>query len=517
MQRTLRISATLMLLALLLAACRTGTESDPDAAGNAEAFIGDLAANVTASGKLLPARAAVLTLAGGRVEAVPVSAGERVEAGDLLVLLETTDLALAAEAAEQDLALAEVNLRALQAPPLAEEVAAAEAAVASAHAQLRMLRAGARAEEVAVAEANLRAAQAGLWGAAEQRDASQVGAGEAATAAARAAVAAAEQQLTAAERARELLPGEAADEAVQEAQQALTLAQAELDALLAGPSEDALGAAEAGVWAAAARRDAREAELARLESGAGDAEIAAAQATLAQARAALAALEDGPSEAEIDSAEAQVEQARLALADARAALEDAALRAPFSGIVSAVHVAEGEVAGGPAVELLDPSSLRVVLSVDEADIGRLEAGQPARVTLEPWPERALEGVITRIAPAATAGPQSALVSYEVTLTLEESELPLRAGLTADARLLTAAREGVLLLPNRAIIADRQAGRYYVELLRGADGGTERVEVEIGLRDDENTEILGGLEAGDRVLIPNALPVYDFSGPPDDDD
>ncbi|MDX1688301.1 MAG: HlyD family efflux transporter periplasmic adaptor subunit, partial [Candidatus Promineifilaceae bacterium] len=153
--------------------------------------------------------------------------------------------------------------------------------------------------------------------------------------------------------------------------------------------------------------------------------------------------------------------------------------------------------------LMDMEQLRVVLSVDEVDVGSLEVGQPAEVTLETWPEETITSEIVKIAPAAGDGGDQALVTYEVHLSLDKAQRPVRAGMTANARLVTAQREDVLLVPNRAIIADRQAGEYFVNLIisgEGEDRVTERVEVTIGLRDDENTQITGGIEAGDRLLV-----------------
>ena len=181
-----------------------------------------------------------------------------------------------------------------------------------------------------------------------------------------------------------------------------------------------------------------------------------------------------------------------------------------------VHVDAGEFASGPAVELMEMDSLEVVLTVDEADIGALAVGQAATVTLETWPDEEFDSEIARIAPSATTG-ESALVSYAVHLTLEQATREVRAGMTANANLLTAQREDVLLLPSQAIIADREAGRYYVNLVgdddatQADDGGAtsgvtvERVEVVIGLRDDENTQILEGLQEGDRVQMSTGAP------------
>jgi HlyD family secretion protein len=228
---------------------------------------------------------------------------------------------------------------------------------------------------------------------------------------------------------------------------------------------------------------------------------------LAQAQAELAALIDGAPAAEIAAAEAEVEQARLSLAGAEAELAAATIRAPFAGVVTAVAVSEGEVASGAAVTLVDMDSLEVVLAVDEIDVGNLAAGQPALITLETWPDVAIDSEITAIAPGATTAPDSALVTYDVHLSLAQTDLPVRAGMTANANLITAQRENVLLVPNRAVNVDRQSGTYSVNLVAG--DGTQEVPVTIGLRDSQHTQILDGLQAGDSLLITNSAPIEDL--------
>lgn len=515
MPRRLIVAA---ILILMLAGCAGSTqETSVDDEQIVTAFTGDLAATASASGKVLPQRSAAIAVESpGIVQTVFVQEGDAIEAGAPLVQLETADLEAAVESARHDLALQQANLDDLLADPMPQEVAAAEAAVESARAQLQSLRDGPRPEEIAAAEANLAAAEAGVWASSEQAQQAQSGAAESEIARARSQLAAAELELARAQQANEDNPVFATHQAMVEAQEAVDVARAELDALLAGPNEDSVGAAQAGVGASAAQRDARQAELDQLQAGPGATQIAAAEATLAQAEAALDTLTSGPSEEAIRAAEAQVRQAQLALEGAESALEDATLRAPFAGVVTAVHLQEGELAAELAVELLDTESLEVVLTVDEADIGALEQGQQATVTLEPWPDESFESEIISIAPTASTGADSALVTYAVHLSLDQATRPVRAGMTANANLLTMQREDVLLLPSQAIIADREAGRFYVDLVvnegnegddatPGAGGNVERVEVVIGLRDDENTQILEGLQEGDRVRVNTAAP------------
>ncbi len=421
----------------------------------------------------------------------------------------------------------------------------AQAGLSSAQAQLDALLEGADAETVEQARLNWEQAKNSLWNAQLERDAlkgrpgtpgymkdqmdvavanaeiavrvaeinylqAQEGATDEVVAAARASVAAAEAQVAGAQAQLDdiddqiaqagatVVQAEAAvtqaEAGVLQAEAAVTQAEANLAMLLEGASEEKIAAAEA--------------QVAQAEAG-----VLQAQATVDQAEANLAMLLEGASEEQIARAEAQVAQARIALEDAQDNLTKARLEAPFDGVVTEVYVEVGEWASGLAVDLMDASSLEVVLDVDEIDIGGLAVGQQAIVTLETWPDEELIGEIVSIAPRATQS-ASEIVTYQVHLSLDASGLPVRSGMTANAELVTASRENVLLVPNRAITADRQAGKYYVNLIQGDT--VVKTEVTIGLRDNSYTEITGGLQEGDQLAIGEVKEVLDFSqGPPEE--
>jgi multidrug efflux pump subunit AcrA (membrane-fusion protein) len=85
-------------------------------------------------------------------------------------------------------------------------------------------------------------------------------------------------------------------------------------------------------------------------------------------------------------------------------------------------------------------------------------------------------------------------------------------MTANVDIVSASAEDALLVPNRAIEADRAAGRYYVSR-QAAGGAVERVEVRIGLRNESQTQIVAGLAEGDRVVLPEVpQQSQGFSGP-----
>ena len=483
--------------------------ADGQTVETAVAFTGDLSASATASGQLLPQREAVLTASSAaRVMSVPVRIGDSVQAGDLLVQLDSTDLQFDLDNAQQTVTLAQIRLDELRAPASDADIASAEAALASAQAQLDDLLDGPSETEIALTEASIASAQASLSSSVADLNSTQQSINQSQITAAQANLLAAQQQLNSAEEINADNPTEATHQAMLQAQQAVANAQAQLDSLLAGPS---VNAAQNSVAAANARLQGSQIDLETALEGATAVQLANAQVSVAQAEATLADLLAGPTTDEIRSAEAEVAQAELTQAAAEEALTKASIVAPFAGVITAVYVHEGEIASGPVVELVDSSSLELVLGVDEVDIGSFAIGQPAIVTLEAWPDRAIESEIVAIAPSASDA-NSALVTYDVRLAYQADDLPTLIGLTANANLITAQRSDVLLVPNAAITPDRTAGKYFVDVQQ-ADGNFLQVEVSIGLRDDDNTQITAGLVEGDVLRLITSQPVEDFGGPP----
>jgi HlyD family secretion protein len=495
-----------------------------------EAFIGDLSNEATASGEVVAQRQAALTpLASGTIAEVLVRVGDAVQAGDPLVVLNTAEAERTVESARQALAAQEANLTTLVAPATAAELAAAEASVASAQAALADLTDGPSEAELAAAEANLRAAQADLGAASARLNTATSGASDDAIRAAQLQLDLAQQAATsAAEQHRTILVTEPnqfitaedlADlefQARARAQQAnadLAAAQQAYDDLING-DPSSVASAQASVASAAAQRDSAQAQLDLLRAGPTAAQLASAESQLAQAQLRLEQLVNGPSEAQRVQAEVGVEKARINLQRAERSLSEATLVAPFDGVITAVNAQPGETAGGVLVELFDPNSLEVVLDVDEVDIAQVQPGQPGTITLETWPDEVIDAQVAAVLPRSSAG--SDLVTFRTYLTIGETTLPVRVGMTANANLTADTLENVLLLPNAAIRADRTRGTYsVVRVTSGGDGQDvlETVPVTIGLRDGRYTEITSGLAAGDTVVIGSDLPVQNFGGPP----
>ncbi len=513
------VVATLLLAAGLLISRQRSVgqaAAAPQTGDIVAAFVGDLAASATASGQVEAEQIAALSAnTPGLVDEVFVREGTAVQSGDPLVQINTNDLALQVARAQQNIALKEASLEALTTDPDAADLASAQAAVASAQANLDNLQTGPDEYDIAESEAAIRQQQAGVASAAASYRTAVDSVSQTSIAAAEAELIAAQIAYNQAVDNNEKNTDGITHEAMVDAAEELAIAQAKVDELRAGANQGKLNSASADISAASSNLAQAQANHDKLLSGTAVEQIAAAEATLAQGKSNLAALLDGPTDEDVAIAQAELEQTRLALLDAQEALAKATVTAPFDGVITGVFITAGERASGNVVELVS-DELKVVLSVDEIDVGLLSPGQAAIITLETWPNDEIDGEIVSIAPSS-GSTSDGVVTYDVQINLEEPDhLPILIGMTANARLITANSEEALLVPNAAITADRQNGTYWVNQVTGSaeDGSplTTEIEVSIGLKDNDYTQILSGLSAGDEVLVGElSAPTIDFGG------
>jgi len=196
-----------------------------------------------------------------------------------------------------------------------------------------------------------------------------------------------------------------------------------------------------------------------------------------------------------------VERSQGALDNARATLSYTTITAPISGVIGSVSTQEGEtVAAGlnapTFVTIIDLTRLQVEAYVDEVDIGKVKTGQKGAFTVDAFPGREFEGVVSAIYPKAVI--QENVVYYIVVLNIVGGyEGLLRPQMTASVTLTLEDRPGVLAIPSRAVQRDR--GRNVV-WVAGESGEPERREVAVGWRDGQWIEVVSGLSEGEKVLL-----------------
>ena len=297
-----------------------------------------------------------------------------------------------------------------------------------------------------------------------------------------------------------------AERQVREAELNLEIRQLQLDKARAGASPEEIEIAQANLRKAALAKQVAQAaydEIAasyekRENAEASPKALALQQATIDYqiAQRNYERLVNGPPRDELSASEKQLESAQLALERAQAQLEEMRLITPLAGTVVRVEASEGEMVSAyrPVVVIADLTSLQIIAEVDEIDVAEVAPGQEVTIRLDAYPGQTLPGTIVSLAPAAA--PQRGSTVYEAVVEFDAEGLALRLGMGANLKIITLEKEGVLLVPNRAI---QPVGRR--RLVKVVDGRSIReVEVVTGLSNESETEIVEGLVEGQKILI-----------------
>jgi multidrug efflux pump subunit AcrA (membrane-fusion protein) len=416
-----------LALVFVTTACNTGGEATPAptaAAGDSTTAPVRASSDVVADASVVPVRNADLSLPnGGIVDEILVNEGDTVEAGQVLLRLESARQQAAVAQAQAGLARAQAQLAALQAGSRPEEIAAAQAAVDAAQAQVDRLSAGAKAEDIAAAQAGVDAARASLEKVRE-------GASDQQIIAAQTDLANAEAALRLAQSAYDKVAG---DPDIGQLPQSLQLEQAtnSANAARARLADLQKGASAADIAAAQAQVRQAQAQLDSLRAPARASDLSAAQAELRRAQAQLDLARAGARPENISGAEADVASARAALQQAEAALAEAELVAPFTGTIAEMLPAVGEQVGPgvPVVKLADLSSWQIETDdLTELNVVRIGVGSPATIEFDALPDVELSGKVVQIKPIGVN--KQGDITYTVVVLPDQNDPRLKWNMTA---------------------------------------------------------------------------------------
>lgn len=213
--------------------------------------------------------------------------------------------------------------------------------------------------------------------------------------------------------------------------------------------------------------------------------------------------------AQITFDEATIQQRQAVLDAAQVNLDYTNIISPVDGTVVSRNVTMGQTVAAsfqtPTLFLIatDLTKMQVDANVSESDIGGVRNGNKATFTVDAYSRRAFEGRVTQV----RQSPQTVqnVVTYDVVVSVDNSDLALKPGLTAATRITVDQRSEVLRVPNQALryvptgTVLRETKQPRVWVLR--DGTPTPVQVTGGLDDDEFTEIAqGDLKIGDEVII-----------------
>lgn len=343
---------------------------------------------------------------------------------------------------------------------------------------------------------------------------------------------------------------------VQQAQASVTSAQANLNLLQKGASQEDIDNAQANIDTAQVTYDTSKTTLERnkalFDAGAisqadydnYETDLKKAEAQLKQAKASLASLLKGEDAENIQAAQAQVSNAQAQLNMKLSDLEAAKLISPTEGIVSSISGAEGQRAsanndstsGGGFMDIIS-EELQIAAQVNESDIGNVKVGQKATFTVNSFPDEVFGGTISSISPIATT--ESNVQVYDVVIKMDESYEGLKAGMPTDVTIILEQQEGVLIVPKSAMTfaktyatsalpkpgenaavpemikekgeqmevkqkqveeaEEKNIGKAAMVLVMDKNGKLETRNVQLGISDLTNYEVLGGLQEGEVVV------------------
>src|SRR5207244_321400 len=297
----------------------------------------------------------------------------------------------------------------------------------------------------------------------------------------------------------------------------------------------ALRGAEANLEAARASLEAAEAQLKKniVEAEGPDAEFARrafdrAKNLFAQSLIAQSALDDAHSaidvaenrkraaqsqlavsQAKVSEARAQVAQAKAAADRAAEDVANATIRAPIRGTVLTRDVELGSPVssilnlGANATLVMTLGNIDQVFvrgKVDEADIGHVRLGQPARIRVETFKDKTFNGKVTQISPMGVE--KDNVTSFEVRVSIDNPGKELKANMTANAEIVLEEHPNALIVPEAAVTYDAQKNAFVSIVAADAKSGKKKVAVKVGVSNGTKIQILDGLKPGDKIVLPS---------------
>jgi len=211
--------------------------------------------------------------------------------------------------------------------------------------------------------------------------------------------------------------------------------------------------------------------------------------------------------AEVARARAQVAQAQAALERAEENLRNSTIVSPMDGLVLSRDIEVGDavssilVLGSQATLIMtlgDVSEVFVRGKVDEADIGQVYLQQPARITVESFPDKKFEGAVTKISPMGVE--KDNVTTFEVRISLNNPGGELKANMSANAEIILEEKHDVLLIPESAVVYDKERNTSVEIPDPKADNGRRELAVKLGISNGVKTEVLEGLQENQQVIL-----------------
>jgi len=224
-------------------------------------------------------------------------------------------------------------------------------------------------------------------------------------------------------------------------------------------------------------------------------------------------------DAQLDAAKAQVLQGRAALSQAQTNLRYTRIVSPVNGTVISRSIDVGQTVAAsfqtPTLFTIaqDLTKMQIDTSVDEADIGKVKVNQDVRFTVDAYPDISFTGKVSEVRNAPTTVQN--VVTYDVIVQVNNAELKLKPGMTANVSIITESRKGVLLVPNSALrfrpqaegdgstnaVKKRATGNKGPAIWILENNKPKQKKITTGISDGSLTEVVSGeLKEGQEVIV-----------------
>jgi HlyD family secretion protein len=221
-----------------------------------------------------------------------------------------------------------------------------------------------------------------------------------------------------------------------------------------------------------------------------------AYAVWTSASGTLASQQSGSKPEDISAQVAAVKAAQASVESAQAKIQNAQIVAPISGTITQFDAKVGQLASPatPLASIMSNTGYEVDAGVSETDVGKILVGNKVTMTLDAFQNETFPGSVFYIAPAETN--VQGVVSYQVKISFDKPDPRLKSGLTANIDIQTRTKDGVLVLPQYAILQNDSGT--FVETLE--NNVVKQNPVTLGLADQKgNVEVISGVTEGQQVL------------------
>ncbi|KKS36859.1 MAG: Efflux transporter, RND family, MFP subunit [Parcubacteria group bacterium GW2011_GWA2_42_14] len=224
--------------------------------------------------------------------------------------------------------------------------------------------------------------------------------------------------------------------------------------------------------------------------------IVSAERSIEEKELSLTKTKEGPDDLDIRAKKITIQQKEDAFITAKQTLSDHYVKSPFAGVIAKVNAKKGDSASASTIIATLITKQRIAeISLNEVDVSKVKAGQKVTITFDAIEGLSITGEVAEIDSVGVIA--QGVVTYGVKIELDTEDERVKPSMSVSAAIITEVRQNALIVPNSAV--KQQGDTAYVEIYVSDTQTPLKQNVQVGLSNDTSTEILSGLNEGERVV------------------